>query len=352
MRWIEQESGGDDLIGVHGRDAASAARQDEGVLVFLVEERANPSSDYFVLPALRAGGYRVVRCGFADLPARQELDGAAVVFVRYVPPAWARLVDNARGRLARLVFFMDDDVFDVRASAGMPWRFRFKLMRLAARWQGWLRRQDAELWVSTPWLQQKYATWRPLLVQPMPLPQAGPSCRVFYHGSASHDAEIRWLKPVLAEALQRDQRLVFEIIGSRKVWRLYRDLPRVNVIHPMKWQAYQAFMAMSGRHIGLAPLLDVPFNRARACTKFYDITRCGAVGIYSPGSVCEGVVRHGSEGLIVALHQSAWVEAILKLAADTDLRRQMLLNAQSRQAVLGGEAQRNNADNLKSGGSS
>lgn len=335
-----------------GSDDSCHASHGDGGLVYLVEEQANPSSDYFVLPALQAAGCRVVRCGFGDLPTRAELDGAAVVFVRYVPPAWARLVNNARGGLARLAFFMDDDVFDVRASAGMPWRFRFKLMRLAARWRGWLRRQDAELWVSTPWLQQKYATWRPLLVQPMPLPRAGPACRVFYHGSASHDAEIRWLKPVLAEALQRDQRLVFEIIGSRKVWRLYRDLPRVNVVHPMKWQAYQAFMAMSGRHIGLAPLLDVPFNRARACTKFYDITRCGAVGIYSPGSVCEGVVRHGSDGLIVALHQSAWVEAILKLAADEDLRLQMLLNAQSRQAVLGGEALRNNADSLESGGSS
>ena len=303
---------------------------DTGV-VYLVEEQANPSTDFFVLPAFSSMAYRVVRCGASDLPSVADLAGAVVVFVRYVPAAWVKRVDASRAQLRRLVFFMDDDVLDVRASVGMPWRYRFKLARLAARHSAWLRRQRAELWVSTPWLQQKYAAWQPRLVRPIPLPPVGEACRVFYHGSASHDAEIRWLKPVMTAALQRDARLSFEIVGGADVYRLYRDLPRVSVIHPMKWPAYQAFLAMPGRHIGLAPLLDLPFNRARACTKFFDITRCGAVGIYSPGGACDEVVRHESEGLVVPLEQTAWTEAILRLAGDSGLRQKLLLNAQSRQ---------------------
>ena len=303
-------------------------------VLYLVEERANPSTDYFVLPAISVRGQRVIRCGFADLPAAADMVGAAVVFVRYVPRPWIKLIESVRPHLRRLAYFMDDDVFDVRASVGMPWRYRFKLARLAARHSGWLRRQRAELWVSTPWLQQKYAAWRPRLVRPGPLPPAGETCRVFYHGSASHDAEIRWLKPVMAAALQRDASLSFEIVGGADVYRLYRDLPRVSVIHPMKWPAYQAFLAMPGRHIGLAPLLDLPFNQARACTKFFDITRCGAVGIYSPGGACGEVVRHGSEGLVIPLEQTAWTEAILRLAGDSGLRQKLLLNAQSRQREL------------------
>ena len=306
--------------------------------VYVVEEQPNPSTDYFVLPALSHLGGAVIRCGFSDLPARAELAGAMVVCVRYVPAAWARLIEGARTDLERLVFFMDDDVLDVRATKGMPWRYRLKLARLASWRRGWLRRQKAELWVSSPWLLQKYASWQPRQVLPSPLPQSGNVRRVFYHGSASHMAEIRWLQPVMEEVLRRDEQLVFEVIGGDDVYRLFRKMPRVNVIHPMKWPAYQAYLAMPGRHVGLAPLLDLPFNRARSYTKFFDITRSGAVGIYSTHGESAGVVRHEVDGLVVPLEQSAWVEAILRLARDSDLRQVLLVNARVKQEELADRA--------------
>jgi glycosyltransferase involved in cell wall biosynthesis len=314
-----------------------SSQGDKGT-IYVVEEQANPSTDYFVLPAVSAPGLRVVRCGFADLPAVADLVGASVVFVRYVPKHWVRLIEAVRPQLRRLAFFMDDDVLDVRASAGMPLRYRLKLARLAAWRVGWLRRQGAELWVSTPWLLQKYVSWQPSLVPPSPVSQAENVRRVFYHGSASHAAEIRWLRPVMEETLRRDEQLVFEIVGGGDVYRMYRGMPRVNVVHPMKWPAYQAFLSMPGRHVGLVPLLDVPFNRARSCTKFFDITRCGAVGIYSPHGACAELVCHEVDGLVVPLEQSAWVEAILRLARDEPLRQTLLLNAQEKQGELGDKA--------------
>lgn len=306
--------------------------------VYLVEEQPNPSTDYFVLPALRAAGYRIERCGFADLPARERLAGAVVVLVRYVPAAWARLIETARKDLSGLVFFMDDDVLDWRASAGTPWRYRFKLARLAAWRRNWLKQKRAELWVSTPWLAEKYAAWQPRLVEPVPLAAPAWTCRVFYHGSASHGSEIRWLKPVFAEVLRRDKGVVFEIIGGRDVWRVYRDLPRVNVVHPMKWPTYQAFLAMPGRHVGLAPLLDLPFNRARSCTKFFDITSCGAAGIYASTGACAEWVEDGVNGLLLPMDREAWVQAILLLAADEPLRQQLLQGAQARLAGFSASA--------------
>ena len=303
-------------------------------VVYLVEEQANPSTDFFVLPAVMAGGRSVVRCGFDDLPAPADLEGAAVVFVRYVPRAWARLVDDVRPRLDAVVFFMDDDLLDVGASAGMPWRYRLKLARLAALRSGWLRRQAAEVWVTSSYLQQKYADWRPKLVLPSLLSSTAERRRLFYHGTASHDAEIRWLRPVLEEALRRDERLALEIVGGRDVYRLYRGVPRVTVVHPMKWPAYQSFLAMPGRHIGLAPLLDLPFNRGRSYTKFFDITRCGAAGIYSPGSIYSEVVSHRVDGLVVELDQEAWVAAILELARDEPLRQSLFRKAEVKLAEL------------------
>ena len=304
-------------------------------VAYLVEEQANPSADFFVLPALAAAGWRVVRCGFSDLPATKDLKGSVVVFVRYVPLAWARLVESVQ--LHSLIFFMDDDVLDVHASIGMPWRYRFKLARLAAWRTTWLREQKAQLWVSTPYLQEKYARWQPQLVLPSPVGVASDVCRVFYHGSASHNAEIDWLYPIMEEVLRCDEQVTFEIVGGRDVYRLYRGLPRVNVVHPMKWPAYQNFLSLGVRHIGLAPLLDLPFNRARSYTKFYDFTRCGAVGIYSPDSECAAVVSHEIDGLIIPLDQEVWVSAILGLARDKSLRQKLQYNATLKSGVLARE---------------
>lgn len=316
-------------------------------VVYLVEEQVNPSTDCFVLPVVSACGHRVVRCGFADLPAADDLTGAVVVFVRYVPGAWANLVKAARPRLRGLVFFMDDDVLDVRASAQTPWHYRIKLARLAAGRLGWLQRHRAELWVSTAYLQQKYAAWQPRLVLPSPVSNATGLRRFFYHGTASHDAEKRWLRPVVEEALRRDERLAFEIVGGQALNRLYRGLPRVSVVHQMKWPAYQAFLSMPGRHVGLAPLVDFPFNRARSYTKFFDITRGGAVGIYSPNSACAEVIGNGVDGLVVELDQETWVQAILHLVRDEPLRQTLLRNAEMKLTELADKAQRGHSALMK-----
>ena len=308
--------------------------------IFLVEERPNPSTDYFVLPAVSYNDAHLVRCGFADIPAPADLQNAVVVFVRYVPKSWAKLVETYRPNLAALVFFMDDDVLDTDASAGMPWRYRLKLARLAAWRSAWLRRQSAELWVSTTYLQKKYQTWLPKLVLPSPIDTLPNVCRVFYHGSASHNAEIRWLLPVMDQALRRDERIAFEIVGGHDVYRLYRGLPRVTVVHPMKWPAYQHFLDMGDRHIGLAPLLDLPFNQARSYTKFFDITRGGAVGIYSPNNALAEVVEDGVDGLIVALDEDAWVTAILKLVQDESFRKTLQYNASQKSVALARTAQK------------
>jgi glycosyltransferase involved in cell wall biosynthesis len=275
--------------------------------VFLIEERDNPSTDFFVSPVLSHWGLKVIHCGFNELPHPSDLKQAVVIFVRYVPPAWAKLVAELRPQLDRLIFFMDDDVLDLHATAGMPWRYRFKLARLAAWRREWLRRQKAELWVSTPYLQQKYTHWRPQLILPAPI--AKPS-------------------------LHQDQRLFFEIVGGIEVYRLYRDLPHITVVHPMKWPAYQAFVAMPGRHIGLAPQLELPFNRARSYTKFFDITRSGAVGIYATHSACSQVIRHGREGLVVKMEQQDWVEAILLLAENGSYRQDLLQAARKKSEEL------------------
>jgi glycosyltransferase involved in cell wall biosynthesis len=304
--------------------------------LIVVQERPNPTSDYYLKPYLHGIARSVV---WLDHAAAPTSSADAVVFVRYVPKAWQAWVEQRRAQLAGLALLIDDDLFDLSAAAAMPWRYRWKLARLATWRQGWLRRFGAELWVSTPYLADKYADWQPRLLTPQPLPaptEADPTV-VFYHGSASHRAEIEWLAPIVREALAQAPTLAFEIIGDARVNRLYRGLPRTSVAHPLGWENYLAFCQRGPRHIGLAPLLPGAFNAARSTVKFYDIERCGAAGIYSNRPPFADFVRPGEDGLLLDNDPALWLDAILRLAADPALRLRIAQAAARRVAALRNE---------------
>lgn len=294
---------------------------------YVVEEGPNPSTDYFVLPALKHEVNPVIRCTWEDLPSAQDLAYSSVIFVRYVPTNWKQRIAQVRSTLVRLVYFMDDDLFDYQASAGLPWKYRYKLAVHATRHQAWLQQMKGSLWVSTPWLKSKYASHNPALVEPEPIAAQSKACRVFYHGSASHWQEIEWLKPVIEQCIDANPGISFEIIGDHTVNQLYRSIPRVTVVHPMKWPSYQTFLATPGRDIGLAPMLDHPFNASRSHTKFFDITRAGAAGVYANDGPWRHLIEHEENGILCPMAPQAWVDAILQLASEPQTREAIVLNA-------------------------
>ncbi len=294
--------------------------------ILIVHQAPNPSTEFFIRPFLVESPAAVDYYRFDELPAPFELSGAEVVFVRYVPPAWKAFLK--RHPAQRVVFFMDDDLFDWRAFRGMPWHYQRKLFRLAWRHQRWLKEVRAELWVSSPWLAQKYAAWNPSVLEPdnphgLVAGFTDPAMKtIFYHGSASHRGELEWLVPVVEQVLGAREDVCFEVIGDRKVRDRFAHLPGVQVVHPMSWPAYKTFIQRPGRTIGLAPLLDTPFNAARAPTKFFDITAAGAVGIYADSPVYRRLVEHGKNGLLLPMDSpGGWVEAVLDLLDDCEKRR-------------------------------
>ena len=312
--------------------------------IYIVEEGINPSTDYFVLPYLHTTNAPIVRCTWQQLPDPTDLMHATVIFVRYVPDNWRELVRQNRQHLSRLIYFMDDDLFDWSASKGLSWRYRYKLLRHATRHQAWLAAMRAEFLFSTAWLVNKYPLLQAQLALPQPVAAPQPSRRVFYHGSASHHEEILWLYPIIKAVLAQDPTITFEIIGDARVNKIYRNLPRVSVIHPMKWLSYQHFIATPGRHIGLAPSLNHPFNLARSNTKFFDITRAGAVGIYADTGPAKDTLEHRKQGMLVNMTPSAWIDAILQFARQDAMREDMLEQAQRLMQAMTASSTHSNTD--------
>lgn len=303
--------------------------------VFIVEEDINPSSDYFIVPEINHDNELLTRCNWKTLPSIEELDQATVIFVRYIPNTWKRLISKERSRLANVIYFMDDDLWDLNVTSGLPWQYRVKLAMYATYHQKWLKTMGAQIWLSTPWLINKYQNSNPRLVTPKPIfdssstfgGQPSNQIRIFYHGSASHRSEIIWLQPIIKEVLKQDDHVTFEIIGDQKVNRLYRILERCTIVNPMKWPSYKAFISQQGRHIGLAPSLPLPFNHARSYTKFFDVTASGAVGIYAKPGPCENIISHGQDGILLNMNPSEWIDAILELAQNQSLRQNIYQTA-------------------------
>jgi hypothetical protein len=303
--------------------AAAAARQAKRPparrCVVLEEGASSPSGDYLLMPWLARLGLEIVRADVRRPPAEGELrTGDLVVLARYVPAAWRRPLQKRLRELAGLVYFMDDDLLDASAHTGLGAPYAKKLATLAASQRRWLEATADAFWVSTPALAAKYARLSPTVIPLAPPPALlaqQQAVRIVYHGTASHAAEIAWLREVIASVQARCVHTHFALFGDHGVNRLYRELPRVAILHPMRWDNYVAFTASQQADIGLAPLLPDAFNAARGAVKFFDYARMGAVGVYTDVEPYRGFVRDGVDGLLLPNDPGAWAGAIVALAA-------------------------------------
>lgn len=242
-----------------------------------------------------------------------------IIISRYIAEGWIKKLKFFRSAGGRVIYFMDDDLMDHAALVNLAPPYRKKIVKFATRYRKDIEEICDEFWVATPYLANKYECWKPKLLAPLPSSATlrSPSVkRICYHGTASHQGELRWLVPVVAAVLEQEVSAHFELFGDLKTNRLYRTLPRVSILHPMSWKNYLAYTSSIKTNIGLAPLLDDPFNAARGPTKFFDFARMGAVGIYTDTSPYREFVRHGVDGILLPNDPKVWVMEITRLLSD------------------------------------
>lgn len=194
-----------------------------------------------------------------------------------------------------------------------------------------------ELWVSTNYLVDKYqAKYQNWTVRQIPIRTAAKlqsnkqAVWVCYHGSAAHQLEFEWLQSLVGKLQQQTEQTWFEVFGDNAVLKQFRHVERVQVLHPMSWASYLDYTQSVQRDIGLVPLLPDPFNKARSICKFFDITRMGAVGIYSNVSPYDEFIEDGVDGFLVDNDEELWIEKINYLIQNPEVRKQMADNAQLR----------------------
>jgi glycosyltransferase involved in cell wall biosynthesis len=142
----------------------------------------------------------------------------------------------------------------------------------------------------------------------------------------SHAPDLARLEPALSQLAARPGfpgRFVFYgCLPSAGAFPRATHLPFVP-----DYAAYAAKLPRLGLSIGLAPLADTPFNRAKSAVKWQEYAAIGAAGIYADLPPYQDVVEDGRTGLLVGPDPEAWAEAVDRLTRDAVLRRRLATNA-------------------------
>ena len=302
--------------------------------ILVLCEGPNPTFSYYLEERLKALSIPF-DVHFSDEGlGRVVPDGQFVIIVRYVRLRSLFWLIANRKRLTGIALLLDDDIAATCVAPDVDPLYRLHVMRLGLLPLPFLNRLLTHLWISTPAL--KTSIGAGTVVPPFPpLPHDDCIARVrapslhseegkaeyvmAFHATGAHNAEHRFLMPIVEKALGKHENLKFEVIGAGRMRRIWSNVlapfgSRGVVIDTLDWSEYVLNCATKPRDIVLVPLLPNAVNAARADTKRVDVVRMGAAAIFSASTVYERCFTTGE--IAVDCRPELWLAAIDELVGD------------------------------------
>lgn len=165
-------------------------------------------------------------------------------------------------------------------------------------------------------------------------PQAD-TLTIGFAGRPGHEADLDALRDaLLMTENEYGSRVRFRFLGCAPKWiaELGDLASQSGFVDDYRWQ-YPAALRASRIDIGLAPLRQTSFNRAKSHIRYLEYAAAGITGIYADLPPYQGSVRHGETGLLAGPGAEDWFRAIRILVENEGLRAAMARNA--RQDVAG-----------------
>jgi hypothetical protein len=301
--------------------------------VIILSPAPSPTLHYYLRNVTDRAPQADIQILNASLPCTSPLHleaGTWAVIFRHAHPSWLDELHRQSEKLTRATWFIDDNIPEVTKERTLPRVYAWKTFGRYLRIKRRLQKLVTDAAFSTPELAARHAATTSSVWPPLPTGETPTNTPLlyFYHGTAAHRAELEWLAPVIAEVQEQVPEAWFEVFADRRSRKLFRSIPRVRCLYPMSWPDFLGHTSSFRADLGLAPLLDTPFNRSRAPVKFFDITRTGAAGIYSQGPTFGGVVRNGVNGLILPNDPREWAAAIVRLLRTPTERQSLAAQAQ------------------------
>jgi hypothetical protein len=244
---------------------------------------------------------------------------------------------RARTPFSRLIYDLDDDVWNVSPENFQAWHLynRPDIQEAVAH-----TAQVSDLiTVTTPYLASVMTerTGNPATaVLPNSVPgwvcdmprEPGRRLTAGWQGGASHGADIGLIAEPVRRFLKRFPRWDLRLAGTdyRPSFKVPDDRARFS-----RWVQVnddpKAYFETLDFDIGLAPLLDTAFNRAKSAIKAVEYFARGIPVIASDVGPYRDVIEHGHNGFLVKEDGHSWLRYLSDLATDETLRLQMGENA-------------------------
>lgn len=161
-----------------------------------------------------------------------------------------------------------------------------------------------------------------------------------YMGSVSHADDLNMVLPSIKKVMEKYPNVGFQLMGQLTVKdakRVFKDWPqsirkRMFMIQPTGNQTdFPLHLANQPWDIGIAPLVDTPFNRSKSHIKWMEYsmykipTVASRVYPYYKDVLGKETIKDGETGLLVYDHE--WVDKLSLLIENKELREKIGKNA-------------------------
>lgn len=251
-----------------------------------------------------------------------------------------KLLETCRRANARLVYEIDDDLqhidrdhpeFDFYQRAGQGVR------RLAS--------VADEVWVSTENLAIAFRslnanvvvlqnTLDPRLWKQVEAAKAVSTPRIVYMGSTTHSNDYSTVFLPAIERLRREakDRIDVSLIGVMDRTSVQQQSRVVAIPHGVG-ASYPSFVSwlqsLERFDIGVAPLVNTPFNTSKSHIKWLEYGGMGAVTVASAVGEYAASIIHRKTGLIAGSTAADFYETLREVVFDSDLRESLALGVRS-----------------------
>lgn len=150
--------------------------------------------------------------------------------------------------------------------------------------------------------------------------------RIIWQGSYTHKDDLALVEEALRRICQRFPYVRVCIVGSYRIEGI-SEAQQENYATWVPLEKFYEFFATLDPDIGIAPLVDDPFNRSKSNIKFLEYSMFRLPTIASDVEPYAKSIRHNETGLIVQNTTESWYAALENLVLNKSERTRMGNNA-------------------------
>ncbi|MEJ5300572.1 MAG: glycosyltransferase [Thermodesulforhabdaceae bacterium] len=158
--------------------------------------------------------------------------------------------------------------------------------------------------------------------------QENSTLEIGYGGSAGHFYDVASIAQDISDWIKGKKNVRLNIMAAKPIVDLFSSVPSSQLRTFPTGSIFEYYDFLKQLHIGLAPLLDTPFNRSRSDVKFLEYASHGVVPVLQKTPPYSDIVKHGETGLLFNNSREC-IEILENLLNNPEKIKQIAQNARN-----------------------